>query len=83
MAYAESRGKTWRVKYKKPNGSWASESGFETKKAALAWGRDQETDIRRSTWIDPKHAEERFGSFAEQVFVKARLAINTRAKYRS
>lgn len=83
MAYAESRGKTWRVKYKKPNGSWASESGFETKKAALAWGRDQETDIRRSTWIDPKHAEERFGTFAEQVFAKARLAINTRAKYRS
>lgn len=83
MAYAEQRGKKWRVKYKKPNGSWASESGFETKKAALAWGGDQETDIRRHTWIDPAHAEERFGTFAEQVFTKARLAINTRAKYRS
>ena len=83
MAYAESRGKTWRVKYKKPNGSWASESGFETKKAALAWGRDQETDIRRNTWIDPRHAEEKFGDFAEKVFAAARLAISTRERYRS
>lgn len=83
MAYAEQRGKYWRVKYKKPNGGWASESRFETKKSALAWGRDQETDIRRNTWIDPKHAEEKFGGFAETVFAKAKLASNTKAKYRS
>lgn len=83
MAYAERRGRTWRVKYKKPNGAWTSESGFATKEAALAWGRDQETDIRRHTWIDPARAEVRFGVFAEEVFDAARLAGNTRAKYRS
>jgi integrase len=55
MAYAEKRGKgpkSWRVKYKRPDGSEASESGFETKAAALAWGRDQEADIRQGRWTD-------------------------------
>ncbi|WP_304450662.1 tyrosine-type recombinase/integrase [Nocardiopsis sp. YSL2] len=83
MAYAERRGGTWRVKYKKPDGAWASESGFETKESALAWGRDQETDIRRNTWIDPTHAQEKFGPFAEKVFATARVSNNTRDKNRS
>jgi hypothetical protein len=55
MAYAEKRGKgpqPWRVKYKLPGGSDASESGFETKAAALAWGRDQEARIRDGRWTD-------------------------------
>jgi hypothetical protein len=55
MAYAEKRGKgprPWRVKYKIPGGE-ASQSGFETKQAALAWGRDQEAKIRAGTWTDP------------------------------
>ena len=56
MAYAEKRGKgpsPWRVKYKLPGGTEASESGFETKAAALAWGRDQEARIREGRWTDP------------------------------
>src|SRR6266705_6778363 len=59
MAYAEKRGKgpqPWRVKYKLPSGTQASESGFETKAAALAWGRDQEARIREGRWTDA-HAE--------------------------
>jgi hypothetical protein len=55
MAYAEKRGKgpaPWRVKYKIPAGE-ASQSGFETKQAALAWGRDQEAKVRAGTWTDP------------------------------
>jgi hypothetical protein len=31
----------------------ASESGFETKAAALIWGRDQEARIREGRWTDP------------------------------
>jgi hypothetical protein len=49
VAYAEKRGKgprPWRVKYKLPDGSDVSESGFETKTSAPAWGRDQEARIR-------------------------------------
>ena len=56
MAYAEKRGrgsKPWRVKYKLPSGIETSESGFETKAAALTWGRDQETRIREGRWTDP------------------------------
>ena len=55
MAYAEKRGKgprPWRVKYKIPGGE-ASQSGFETKQAALTWGRDQEAKVRAGTWTDP------------------------------
>jgi hypothetical protein len=56
VAYAEKRGKgpaPWRVKYKLPNGTDTSESGFGTKTAALTWGRDQEARIREGRWTDP------------------------------
>lgn len=56
MAYAEKRGKgpaPWRVKYKREDGSEDSQSGFETKKAALAWGNEQEAEIRRILRGDP------------------------------
>ena len=59
MAYAEKRGKgsaPWRVKYKVPGGE-ASQSGFETKQAALHWGRDQEASVRAGTWTDPTAGE--------------------------
>ena len=59
MAYAEKRGRgpaPWRVKYRIPGGE-ASRSGFETKQAALAWGRDQEAKVRAGTWTDPAAGE--------------------------
>lgn len=57
MAYAEKRGKgpkPWRVKYQLPNGRETSESGFETKQAALEFGRDEEAKMRSGTWTDQK-----------------------------
>ena len=59
MAYAEKRGRgpaRWRVKYRIAGGE-ASRSGFETKQAALAWGRDQEAKVRAGTWTDPAAGE--------------------------
>ena len=59
MAYAEKRGRgpaRWRVKYRIAGGE-ASRSGFETKQAALAWGRDQEAKVRAGTWTDPGAGE--------------------------
>src|ERR1700722_17010224 len=56
MAYAEKRGrsaKPWRGKEKRPRGIAPSEPGFETKTAALTWGRDQEARIREGRWTDP------------------------------
>jgi len=46
--------KSWRVKYQRPDGTWAPKSGFKTKAAALKYGRDQETDVGRGVWIDPR-----------------------------
>lgn len=60
MAYAEKRGDgpfPWRVKFKKPDGSETSASGFATEEDALNHGRDQEADIRRGRWHDPKAGE--------------------------
>ena len=59
MAYAEKRGKgprPWRVKYKVPGGE-TSQSGFETKQAALGWGRDQEAKV-----VDAGIAHQRLGT---------------------
>ena len=53
MAYVERRGKKWRVRYKLPDGGDGTRSGFETKTAALTWGRDQEAAARNGTWTDP------------------------------
>ncbi|HEV2377902.1 MAG TPA: hypothetical protein VGS19_37800 [Streptosporangiaceae bacterium] len=60
MAYAEKRGKgprPWRVKYQLPDGKTDSESGFETKAAALKWGRSQESKIYEGRWSDPKSGQ--------------------------
>jgi integrase len=53
MAYAEKRGKKWRGRYRRPDGSEGSESGFDTKTAALNWGRKQEAAIDAGSWVDP------------------------------
>lgn len=63
MAYAEKRGKTWRVRYQLPNGEYASESGFETKQDALDWGRAQETDVQRKVFVNPSDGRKLFGEW--------------------
>jgi len=76
MAYAEKvfkvrNGKqtkqyTWRVRYKKPDGTWGSEPGFPTKTLATEWGGQQEAAIRAGRWIDPDLSRKVFGVFAEE-----------------
>lgn len=60
MAYAEKRGKgeyPWRVKFKRPDGTEDSASGFRTKSDALAYGRDQEADVRAGRYHDPRQGD--------------------------
>ncbi|MEU9597246.1 hypothetical protein AB0E06_10580 [Streptomyces sp. NPDC048109] len=77
MAYAEKVYKvrdgkktkqfSWRVMYKAPEGHtppWLSKSGFETKRTAEEWGKEQERLIREGTWIDPSKQTTTFGAFA-------------------
>lgn len=60
MAYAEKRGAYWRARYKRLDDTWASapygDDGkrFETKQAAINYGEEQEADIRRNLWRDPR-----------------------------
>src|SRR6266545_3467004 len=80
MAYAEKRGKgprPWRVKYKLPNGKEDSQSGFETKAAALAWGRDQETKIREGRWTDRKAGEISVDDWIDQWLPLQDVGIST------
>jgi hypothetical protein len=80
MAYAEKRGKgptPWRVKYKLPNGLETSESGFETKAAALAWGRAQETKIREGRWTDPNAGKITVGEWIDRWLPLQDVGIST------
>lgn len=80
MAYAEKRGKgpfPWRVRFKRPDGTWDSAPGFATKEAALKHGRAQETDIDRGIWIDPRKSAIPFGEVARGWFAENPRAANT------
>ena len=54
MAYAERRGNLWRARWRGPDGTLESQPGFETEKAALQYGRDQEAAIRAHRYVDPR-----------------------------
>lgn len=67
MVYAEPRGKgeyPWRVRYLRPDGSTASASGFSTEEDAINHGLEQEADIRRGIWMDPRKGATPFGPIA-------------------
>lgn len=85
MAFAEKRGKGWRGRYRRPDGSYGSTAGHPTKKRALAAAEDEESRIRHNTWIDPRVGEISFEEFAEEWFasIRPRLAPSTAAKYRT
>jgi hypothetical protein len=80
MAYAEKRGKgpaPWRVKYRLPSGIETSESGFETKAAALTWGRDQEARIREGRWTDPNAGKLTLGGWIDRWLAMQDVGIST------
>jgi integrase len=80
VAYAEKRGRggqPWRVKYKLPSGVETSESGFETKAAALAWGRDQEARIREGRWTDPDAGKITVSEWIERWLAMQDVGIST------
>ena len=42
VAYAEKRGKTWRARWRAPDGTLMSRSAFPTRREAENYGGDQE-----------------------------------------
>jgi integrase len=80
MAYAEKRGrgpKSWRVRYKRPDGTKGSETGFETKKEALEWGREQEFEIASGQWIDPDAGKILVRAWVERWFPAQDVGLST------
>jgi integrase len=67
----------WRVKYKLPDGTEASESGFDTKAAALTWGRDQEALIRAGRWTDPNAGKITVGQWIDRWLAIQDVGIST------
>ncbi|WP_030267911.1 tyrosine-type recombinase/integrase [Streptomyces sp. NRRL B-24484] len=90
MAYAEKRGKYWRVKYKLPNGKYASASEddfgnkFPTERLAEQYGQALESDIRRGKkFIDPRSGKMTFGQYAELWLESIDVAELSDGTYRS
>ena len=86
MAYGEPEGNgTYRARFKRPDGTLGSKSGFTSATAAKNWGDEQEALIRRNLWIDNRKAETLFGPFATGFLeaVSPRLERGTLAKYQS
>jgi len=54
VAYAERRGNLWRARWRGPDGTLESESGFTSKTAAEKYGRKQEAAIENNTYVDPR-----------------------------
>lgn len=86
MASAEKRGdglNPWRVRYKKPDGTFGSRSGFATKKKALAWGNDQEADVRAGRWYDPERGRITLGAYFERWLPAQDISDSTVSRYGS
>lgn len=81
MAFAERRGKKWRVRYLRPDGGYESESGFDTKRAALNYGEKQEAAIREGRWIDPARGEISLDKYWENWLPAQDLAPRTTERY--
>lgn len=81
MAYAERRGSTWRVRYRLPDGTWGSESGFLTQRAAEQWGDDQESDLRRGRAKDPRRGRVTIAEFVPVWRDSLRLGDRTAGSY--
>jgi hypothetical protein len=58
MAWVEQIGThSWRVRYRRDDGTHGSLAGFRSKKTAQASAHDMEADQRRGTWLDPAGAQ--------------------------
>ncbi|MDT0270627.1 tyrosine-type recombinase/integrase [Streptomyces sp. DSM 44915] len=89
MAHAEKRGKWWRGRYKRPDGSWGSVSQdddgqrFRTKRAAEQFAEQLEADVRRRTFIDPRSGRSTVADWAAAWIESIEVGPLTLRDYRS
>lgn len=54
MAWVEQSGRcSWRVRYRRAGGGVGSVPGFASRRAAVGYAGDMESDRRRKVWVDP------------------------------
>ena len=59
MGYVEKRGNLWRARWRGPDGSLESMPGFQRRKDAEDYARDQEAAIRNNAYVDPRAGRSR------------------------
>lgn len=82
MAYAEKRGKFWRARWRGPDGTLESESGFTSKTAAEKHARKQEAAIENNTYVDPRAGQITLTDWVNEWFPAQDLEPSTLANYR-
>jgi integrase len=84
MAWVERHGKkSWRVRYRKDDGTLGSTTGFPTKKAADHHAQTLESEQRQGTWIDPAAGKTTLAHWCATWLDALDVAANTEAQYRS
>jgi integrase len=82
VAYAEKRGKLWRVRWYGPDGTLESKSGFATRREAERHGRDQEAALRSGAYTDPKAGQITLNEWVNRWYQGLDLELNTLSTYR-
>ncbi len=82
MAYAEKRGNLWRARWRGPDGTLESKPGFQSRKAAEDYGRDQEAAIRSNTYVDARSGRITLTDWVNQWFPALDLEPTTIDSYR-
>ncbi|HVB41433.1 MAG TPA: hypothetical protein VNF47_01845 [Streptosporangiaceae bacterium] len=82
MAYAEKRGNLWRARWRGPDGTLESKSGFRTRKSAEDHARDQEAAIRTGKYVDPRAGRITLTDWVNLWFPSLDLELNTLSTYR-
>ncbi|WFE27612.1 site-specific integrase [Solwaraspora sp. WMMD791] len=83
MAWVEKRGDMWRVRFRNPDGSVATDSTHPTKTAASTRANAIETDQQRDVFINPEHGRITLAEWVEQWLDAHDVGASTFERYRS
>src|SRR5882757_3080150 len=84
MAWIEQTGThSWRVRYRRPTGTYATITGFTDKTTARNYASDLDTDRRRGTWINPAASHTALAAWVEQWLPSLDVEIRTEENYRA
>lgn len=79
MAWAEQHGDSWRVRYRRDDGTIGTITGFPNKTAAIDYADDLESEQRGGTWIDPAAGRTTMTEFIEPDWFDA-LDVDSRTE---